>query len=138
MLHAQRRAIVQPVKIGQRLKVGLVLDQLFGAAVQQADVRIDPLDNLAVQLHDHAQHAVRRRMLGAEVDRVVGDDLIAGGRRLLKLHGHALPLRLFIAGQDVFRPFPRAHEIELPQVLRQLHRLIDHALVLFGIAQFLT
>ena len=51
--------------------VGLVLDQLLGAAVEQADMRVDPLDDLAVQLHDQAQHAVRGRMLRAEVDRVI-------------------------------------------------------------------
>src|SRR6185369_6197979 len=80
--------IVQPVEIGERLEIGLVLDQLFGAAVKQADVGIDALDRFAVKLHDHAQHAVGGRVLGPEVDRVVGDDLVAGGRRLFKLHGH--------------------------------------------------
>ena len=73
VLHAQRRAVIEPVEIGQRLQVGLVLDQLLGAAVEQADMRIDALDDLAVELHDQAQHAVRRRMLRAEVDRVVAD-----------------------------------------------------------------
>ena len=82
VLHRQRRAIVQPVEIGQRLEIGLVLDQLLGAAVEQADMRIDPLDDLAVELHHHAQHAVRGGVLRAEVDRVVGDDLVAGGGRL--------------------------------------------------------
>ena len=42
-------------------------------------MRIDPLDDLAVQLHDQAQHAVRGRVLRAEVDRVVADRLVAGG-----------------------------------------------------------
>ena len=84
VLHRQRRAVIEPVEIGQRLQIGLVLDQLLGAAVEQADVRIDPLDDLAVELHHHAQHAVRRRVLRAEVDRVVGDDLVAGGRRLFE------------------------------------------------------
>ena len=73
VLHAHRRAIIEPVEIGQRLQIGLVLDQLLGAAVEQADVRIDPLDDLAVELHHQPQHAVRRRVLRAEVDRVVGD-----------------------------------------------------------------
>ena len=34
VLHAERRTIIEPVEIGQRLQVGLVLDQLLGAAVQ--------------------------------------------------------------------------------------------------------
>ncbi len=71
MLHAQRRAVIEAVEVRQRLQVGLVLDQLLGAAVEQADVRIDPLDDLAVELHHQAQHAVRGRVLRAEVDRVV-------------------------------------------------------------------
>ena len=41
--------------------------------MQQADMRVDALDNLAVHLHDHAQHAVRGGMLRAEVERVVPD-----------------------------------------------------------------
>src|SRR4029077_12118234 len=45
--------------------------QLLGAAVQEADVRIDPLDHLAVELQNHAQHPVRRRMLRPEIDREV-------------------------------------------------------------------
>ena len=41
---------------------------------------------LAVELHDQPQHAVRRRVLGPEVDRVIGDRFVAGGRRFLDLH----------------------------------------------------
>src|SRR5690606_23746130 len=72
-------------EIGQRLKVGLVLDQLLGAAVKQPHMRIDPLDDLAVELHHHPQHAMRRRMLRPEIDRVVRDDVVAGGGRLVEL-----------------------------------------------------
>jgi hypothetical protein len=59
VLHAERRTIVQPVEIGQRLQIGLVFDQLFGAAMQQADMRIDARHDFAVKLGHHAQHAVR-------------------------------------------------------------------------------
>ena len=82
VLHAHRRAVIEPVEVGQRLGVGLVLDQLLGAAVEQADMRVDPLDDLAVQLHDQAKHAVRRRVLRPEVDRVVVDLLVAGVARV--------------------------------------------------------
>ena len=61
--------VVEAVHVGQRLQVGLVLDQLLRAAVQQADVRVGLLDHLAVKLHDEAQHAVRRRVLRPEVQR---------------------------------------------------------------------
>ena len=73
MLLDHRRDIVEAIEIGQRLQVGLRLDQLLGAAVQQADVRIDPLDDLAVELQHKPQHAVRRRMLRSEVDVEVAD-----------------------------------------------------------------
>src|SRR5690606_39428377 len=47
--------------------------QLFGGPVQQADVRIGALDDVAVELEHQAQHAVRGRVLGAEVQSVVLD-----------------------------------------------------------------
>ena len=50
MLLVHRRDIVEPVEIRQRLEIGLVLDQLLGAAMQQADMRIDAVDHLAVEL----------------------------------------------------------------------------------------
>ena len=55
VLHAHRRAVIEAVEVGQRLLVGLVLDQLFGAAVEQADVRIDALDDFAVEFEDQAE-----------------------------------------------------------------------------------
>ena len=47
------------------------LGELLGAAVQQADVRIGALDDFAVEFEHQAEHAVRGRMLGTEVDGVV-------------------------------------------------------------------
>ncbi len=72
-----RRDIVEPVEIRHGLQIGLVLDQLFGAAMQQADVRIDPLDHLAIELQNEAQNAVSRRMLRAEVDVEVADGVFS-------------------------------------------------------------
>ena len=69
MLLVHRRDIVEPVEIGDGLQIGLVLDQLLGAAVQKADMRIDALDDLAVELEHEPKHAVRRRVLRPEVDR---------------------------------------------------------------------
>ncbi len=68
MLLVHRRDIIEPVEIRDRLQIGLLLDQLFGAAMQQADMRIDALDDLAVELQHETQHAVRRRMLRTEID----------------------------------------------------------------------
>ena len=67
MLLRQRRDIVEPVEVRQRLGIGLVFDQLLGAAVEQADMGVDPLDHLAVHLHHHAQHAMGRGMLRPEI-----------------------------------------------------------------------
>src|SRR5690606_35007128 len=93
----------QPDEIGQSLQIGLVLDQLLGAAVKQANMRIDPLDDLTVELHHHPQHAVRRGMLRPEIDGVIRDDFVAGGRRLFKLHRAHSPSSLSsIAGGSAF------------------------------------
>ncbi len=92
VLHAHRRAVIEPVEVRQRLGVGLVLDQLLGAAVEQADMRVDPLDDLAVQLHDQAEHAVRRRVLRPEVDRVIADLLVAGVARMAEFVAERLAL----------------------------------------------
>ena len=73
VLLVHRRDVVEPVEIGDRLQIGLVLDQLLGAAMQQADMRIDALDDLAVELQHQAQHAMRRRMLRPEIDGEVAD-----------------------------------------------------------------
>jgi len=73
MLLVHGRDIVEPVEVGHILEVGARLHQLLGAPVQEADVRIDPIHHLAVQLQDQAQHAVRRRVLGPEVDVELAD-----------------------------------------------------------------
>ena len=68
VLLVHRRDVVEPVEIRDRLQIGLLLDQLLGAAVKQADMRVDAGDDFAVKLQDQTQHAVRSRMLGPEVD----------------------------------------------------------------------
>ncbi len=68
VLLIDRRHVIEPVEIRDRLQIGLVLDQLFGAAVQEADMRIDALDDFAVEFEHQAQHAMRRRMLRPEID----------------------------------------------------------------------
>ena len=73
MLLIHRRDIVEPVEIRHCLKVGLMLDQLFGAAVQQADVRIDAFDYLTVEFQHKTQHAMSRRVLWPEVDVEIPD-----------------------------------------------------------------
>jgi hypothetical protein len=48
-----------------------VFDQLLGAAVKKADVRIDALDHLTVEFQYQTQYAVSRRMLGPEIEREI-------------------------------------------------------------------
>ena len=59
--------VVETVHVADALVVGLALGQLLRRAVQQPDVRVGTLDDLAVHLQHQPQHAVRRGMLGAEV-----------------------------------------------------------------------
>ncbi len=63
-----RGDVVHAVRVGDALRIGHVLEELLGAAVQIADDRLRVDDALAVDLQKDAQHAVRRRMLRAEVD----------------------------------------------------------------------
>ena len=77
MFLVHRRHIVEAVEIRQVLQVGAAFHQLFGATVQQADVRVAAFNDLAVQLQHQTQHAVRRRVLRAEVDVEVTDLLFA-------------------------------------------------------------
>jgi hypothetical protein len=73
VLVGHHRHVVEAVHVGQRLEVGAGLGQLLGGAVQQADVRVGALDHFAVELQHQAQHAVRGRVLRAEVEGVVLD-----------------------------------------------------------------
>src|SRR5438045_3368153 len=48
-------------------------------------MRVDALDDLAIQLHDQPQHAVRGRVLRTKVDRVIAELLVARIARLVEL-----------------------------------------------------
>src|SRR4030095_3157333 len=63
------RDVIEAIEIGDRLQVGLVFDQLLGAAMEQADMGIQPLHHFAIHLHDQAKHAVGGRMLRPEIHR---------------------------------------------------------------------
>lgn len=89
LLVGHHRDVVQTVKVGQGLQVGAVLDELLGAAVQQADVGVGTHNLLSVELQNQAQHAVGSGMLGAEVDGVVSDLPALGGAAVVggRVHG---------------------------------------------------
>ena len=65
--------VVQTIHVGHGLQEGPGLGKLFRTAMQQADVRVGALDDLAVELQHQTQHAVRGGMLRAKVQRVVTD-----------------------------------------------------------------
>lgn len=79
LLIRHHRHVVQSVKVGQRLEVGLVLDQLFRATVEQADMGVRPNDFLAIEFEDQAQDTVGCRVLGAEIDSVVANFAVLDG-----------------------------------------------------------
>ena len=69
VLVAHHRHVVETIHVADRLVVRLALGELFGRAVQQPDMRVGLLHDLAVHLEHEAQHAVRRRVLRPEVHR---------------------------------------------------------------------
>jgi len=73
VLLIHRRDVVETIEIRNGLKVGLVLDQLLGATMQQPDMRVDARHEFSVELKNQAQHAVCRRVDRAEVDGEVAD-----------------------------------------------------------------
>ena len=81
MLLVHRRDVVAPVEIGNGLQIGLGLDQLLSAAVQEPDMRVDALDDLAVKFQHQPEHAVRRRVLRTEIDVEVADVVFVHGTR---------------------------------------------------------
>mmetsp|Transcript_18312 Transcript_18312/g.29274 ORF Transcript_18312/g.29274 Transcript_18312/m.29274 type:complete len:384 (-) Transcript_18312:3287-4438(-) len=77
MFLVHRRHVIEPVKVRQVLQIRPAFHQLFGATVQETNMRVTAFHNLAVQFKDKAQNPVRRRVLRAEVDVEVADFLFA-------------------------------------------------------------
>src|SRR5262249_50207744 len=74
--------VIETVEIADRLEIGLVLDQLFGAAMEQTDMWIDAFHDLAVKLQHEAQHAMGRRMLRSKIYREITQALFRHGFQL--------------------------------------------------------
>jgi hypothetical protein len=73
VLVAHHRHVVEAIHVRHALQERARLGELLCGAMQEADVRVRPLDDFAVQLEHQPQHAVGRRMLRAEVHGVVAD-----------------------------------------------------------------
>ncbi len=115
VLVAHHRDVVQPVHVGQRLDEGLVLGQLLGGAVQQADMGVGALHDFAVELEHQAQHAVRGRVLRTKVQGVVLDFSHRGSPECARSASVQASVLFFAddAGRDLAR--------------LDRHRLVHHA-----------
>src|SRR5690606_19167917 len=65
---AHRRHVVQPVGVRQALRPGGVLAALLEAPVEEADLRIELGDDLAVELDVEEHRAVGRRVRGPQIE----------------------------------------------------------------------
>ena len=95
----QRREIIQPVRVRDELGVGHVLGDFLVAAMQVADVRHGPGDDLAVEFQHNAQHAVRGRVRRAHVqDHLLALHVLKGFRRPCRLRGRVFELDVLNVG----------------------------------------
>ena len=112
-----------------------MLDQFFRAPVQKADMRIGAPHHLSVKLEHKAQHAMGRRMLRPEVERIAVDQ--GFGHQVLPapLAPSALAsTRSGLIGKNVLGALPWAHEIEGAEFLGQRHGLVHDALLFVVVA----
>src|SRR5690606_8658965 len=138
--------------------------ELLGGPLQQTNVRIGPLHDLAVELEHQPQHPVRRRMLRSEIERVILDvrhdayspteagsrlatpsistkadvraaDVKAGEARRPKPEFSTRTETSPTAPPLVRRPVPLLADHPLHQLARRdRDRLVDHALLLGVVA----
>ena len=80
----QRRKIIHAVGDRDGLRIGQRFGGFFDSGVQVPDIHIRLDDIFAVQFQQHAQHAVRRRVLGPHVE---NHGLFGTGRSLNRGHG---------------------------------------------------
>src|SRR5881394_1574139 len=64
-----RRDVVEPIPVRRDHRVHAILGNLLHTAMEVADVAVEIDYGLAVELKNHTQHAVRRRMLRPHVER---------------------------------------------------------------------
>src|SRR6266702_2545734 len=75
-----------------------MFDQLFSAAMEQADMGIDPPHHLTVQFQYKAQHPVRRRVLRSKIDREIAEPSFGGHARLVPPLVSPMKLSLGLVG----------------------------------------
>src|SRR5262249_36877056 len=82
MFLIHRRDIIEPVEVRDVLEIGAGLHQLLCAAVEEPDMRVDSLDDFAVEFENEPKDAVRSRMLRAKIDCKITDRIVAHARDL--------------------------------------------------------
>ena len=88
-IHVHAGQVIHPIGVRNPLSRSEVLADLFGAAVQIADVGRDFGDHLAVGPQHQPQHAVRAGMLRAHVDQhLVGSNIELNDARIVGLRRH--------------------------------------------------
>ncbi len=106
-------------------------------------MRIGAHHGFAVHFQDQAQHAVRRRMLRAEVHRVIADFLLAFGRIaregigcLAELTHLAVSDPAHFTSGSLITGIVANHARHADARLDRGHRLVHHTLALFVVAHF--
>ena len=117
----RRPEVVEAVGQGEGLRIGQALAHLLDAAVYVATVHVELADDLALERDAEAQHAVRSRVLGADVDDVlvlledrlavadetsVVGEFEALGRLLghLVAHAQGIQRRIVVLAQGISHP----------------------------------
>ena len=135
MFLIHRRDIIEPVEIRNILQVGARLHQLFGATMEEPNVRIDALDDFAVELENEPQNAMRGGMLRTPIEGEITDRIVAHVKSVLRRSSLRVALGLLVAWQNIVdRAFPWRQEVERPELLGEVNRLIEDALLLIVIA----
>ena len=90
-VHVHAGQVIHAVGVGNPLRRREIFADLFGAAVQVADVRRDLVDDFAVGPQQQPQHAVRAGMLRTHVDQhFVGADVEFDDAWVFNLHAHGM------------------------------------------------
>ena len=96
--------VIHPLDHGDHLPVGLLLGGLLDPGVDVADDRLDVADDLALERRDQPQHAVRRGVVGPDVERQQFVGLAHPGR--LGRRGDRLLAPAVIARRSGTLPLP--------------------------------
>jgi hypothetical protein len=82
--------------------------------MEETDVRVDALDDFAVEFENQPQDAMRGWMLRSKIDRESADWIVAHVKSVLRRSSLRVALGLFVAGQDIVdRALPGRSRLEV-------------------------